>query len=433
MQGLKLLASDMATKHKILDYKPNAVLNLINSNVEDRTTTISRISTMIGNDVSMYRNLLLPFVKEYKDAVSKLVASKLGNVNLSGYQVIPISMPAIMKQYFEKNLISKEAKSVQLPIGNLVIDNPGADKIRAYLKSDTPSTQMYIDELLLGITDDDLINIWDKYLLNVSGSNDNIDMLGYKGAENVAEVSILFLLVDKLKNNIPDTVRVNPNTYTKIMRSFMFKLSGDMAKLAKNLEYNKTMSRLVINIKGGLIYVDADLYKKFLVDNSVEVLLGMTVSDTDVQSKNYYLNDILTNKNSYVEAWNNKYKLMSMAVRNQDVQAYRLAYVLALDELYTDMQESIAEKVSIGLVDAQNIVREYVKRSSLTDISNVSEISKMIVADLLLKDTNFSLFINYMIGYSKVDADITPQEAASFATLDLIIDYLVEQVSVIGK
>jgi len=430
MPGLTLLAKDMATKNKTLDYKPNAVLNLVNGNATDKSDIISKITTMVGNEVSMYRNLLLPFVKEYKNEVTKLVANKLGSVDMSKYRVIPIAMPSVIKQYFEKNLISKESKSIQLPVGNLIIDNPGADKIRAYLKSDTPSTQMYLDELLLGITDEDLINIWDKYLLNVSGSNDNIDMLGYRGVENIVETSILFVLVDKLTNNIPDTVRVAANTYTKIMREFSFKLSGDMAKIAKTLDYNKQMDKLVISINGGFVYVDSVLYKKFLEENTVEVLLGMTVSD--IKTKNHYLSDILVNKNSYITAWNNKYKLMTMAVRSQDITAYRLAYELALDELYKDMQSDIAEKVSVGLLEAKNIVNAFVKRSSIEDLSEVSEVSKTIATDLILGDTNFGLFMNYMTGYAKMDDSLTPQEAASFATLDIIVDYLAEQTTVIG-
>lgn len=432
MQGLQLLATQMAEQKRILDYKPNAVLNIVNSTAIDKSEIISKISTMVGNEISLYRNFLLPFVKEYKDAVAALVASKLGTVDLSAYQVIPVSMPAIIKQYFEKNLISKDSKSIQLPVGSLVIDNPGAAKIRAYLKSDIPTTQMYIDELLLGVTDDMLINIWDKYLLNVSGSNSNIDILGYHSLENVVEVSILFLLVDKLKNNIPETVRVSPATYTKTMREFAFKLAGDMAKISKTLDYNKQMNKLVISIKDTVVYVDAALYKKFLVDNTVEVLLGMTVNSTDLGIKNNYYDDILVNKNNYIQAWNNKYKLMTMAVRSQDVTAYRLAYELALNELYTDMQSEIQERLSLDLTGAQDVIRDYVKRVSIEDLSEISEMSKLIVTTFLLHDTNFALFTNYMTGYAKLDPTLTSKEAASFATLDLIVDYLIEQISVIG-
>ena len=432
MEGLKLLAQSLAGKHKLVEFKPNSTLNLLDKSSEDRNAVISGTADMIGNEVSLYKNLLLPFMNEYKETVAKLVAEKIGKVDLSMYKVIPLEIPSIIKEYFDKKLISKESKQMELPVGTLVIENPGAAVIRSYLKSETPSIQMFIDELLEGTTDDELISLWDKYFLNISGSNDNLNSLGFKRLERIKELSILFILTDKLKNTVPDSVRIAERTYKNIMNNLYTKLVGDLSKAYNDIEYNAKVKKLVISIKDGVLYVDASLYKKFLEENSVEVLLGMAVYDRPLAIKNFYVNDIVINKNTYINSWEKRVKVMTVAVRNQDINAYKLAYEIALDELYKDMRSEITERISVDLNEAKSIVRLFVQRSSIEDLTEVDETAGAIITDLILSDSNFGLFINYMVGYSKLDSNLTAKEAASFATLDLIVDYFSEQVTVIG-
>jgi len=429
MEGIQLLANTLANRGKRVAFRQNSIFNMWNGNSNDRSAVVASISTMIGNEVNIYRNQYIPFMQEYEELVSQTIASKLGNVDLSEYKVVSIGVPTYINLLIDGNRISTSANKRSLDVSPLTIPFPGMSIANDYLVDKIPSKQMALDEILGDYDDAAIQDLWEKYLLNISPANDAWNKLSSSSPILMNEATLLYHIVTKLKEVRPDNVRASEIVYLNAIRNMEAKLVGDIAGMYKNISSYKKFNRLVIVVKDTTIYVVEDLYKTFLANNTVEVLLGLIIVNGSASIKNYYIDDIEINKDDYVVAWNKTVKLKTIAVRNNDVAAYRLGYIIALEKLYQDLTPEMQESLSMDLNSAKTIITDYLKKSNMAEISEVKKISQSIITELLLGDTNFGIFVKNMISYAKLDESTTPKEAASLATLDLIVDYLTEQIT----
>jgi hypothetical protein len=63
-------------------------------------------------------------------------------------------------------------------------------------------------------------------------------------------------------------------------------------------------------------------------------------------------------------------------------------------------------------------------------LMDVDFISKEVVGVILVPETNFYRFVNYMLEFSRINPSISGKDAASLASAEVIMDYLLQQVTV---
>ena len=157
--------------------------------------------------------------------------------------------------------------------------------------------------------------------------------------------------------------------------------------------------------------------------------MGMLVSE-NITAKNHYVNDILLNKSEYIKAWEKKIRLDTIATKLESTNSYKLVYDIGLKKLLGEIGEDVGKY--IPYTDDDNLIatRAYLAGLKTSDLLNVDYVTMEIVGEILLPNTNFYAFTENMLEYSKLDSTLSSQEAASLATLDIIINYLMDQVTV---
>jgi hypothetical protein len=428
---IKVIAGELANDNKVVDFLPNSIFSMLDErpNVSDLNELAVKIASKVGNEVNLYKNTFMPFLKEYRSIVNRLLLDRKSMSDIPNYKIKEVSIPTVFELFKDKGILIENGGPVELPISSLVIPVPTADTIKTYFRTDMLIMESAIDELLHGKSDKDLISLWEKYLLNVSGSNENISTISFRTDGDMDELALLFVLVYNLKLNPPENVTVSGDAYTKIMRNFYNKLINDIAVVLKRYNQFTNAEKLVLTLKGKEVYVISSLYRKFIADNTAEVIMGMLVSE-NLQSKNHYIKDILLNKDEYIKAWNKKVRLDSIATKMEATNTYKLVYEIGLKELLKDVGNDVSKY--IPYTDDDNLIaaRAEIAELPTSELLDVNYVTMEIVGEILLSETNFYEFTENMLEYSKLDPSLTSQEAASLATLDTIINYLMAQVKV---
>lgn len=449
-EGIKLLAGMLANDGKVVDYTQNSVFNMleipnispiessdqgVTSNGEtsqNYKAMVERIAAVVSNEVSTYKNKFIPFLKEYKEAVATIAGSKKPMIDMTRYGIVEVSIPAIIREYMNDGQFVIESDNFDLPISILSLPNPGnAEAIRRYAMSASPSLNVLITELLDNYSDQELIDFWDKYLLNISGSNDNIDSLSYRYNKKLDDLALLYLIVRNLKTITPEDLNVDISLYNKIMDLFSVRITYLITLAVTNYKNFVKINRLIVDIAdNSIIYVNSDVYSKYCEQDNctVEGLLGILFAK-DINSNNYLLLDIIENVGSYEIMFNNKIKLETIATKTAEVNIYRAAYSIALADLYKHLMPEVEEVLRYDLNTSTKIVEKFTSSLEFSILEDIDTLATSIVTDVLIDNDNFKRFVKYIENYSAVK-DITPNEAASFATLELIVDYLLSQVRV---
>jgi len=426
---VKLIASELAAKGKVVEPTANSVMRLLNTHTAEEVNILAnKIADKVGVEIGLYRNVFMPVYVSYIEAVNKVLESKKPKNPIHDYKVTVVDIPDYVKHLMSKGTIHANATYVELPVSNVIIPAP-KENIRSYFKVASTSEQTYVDELLSIYSDDDLRNIWEKYLLNVSGSNDNIANLPYTDLSNMNDVALLFTLVSNIKTNIPDGVSVNEGTYSKVMRNFYNALVADLAILTRTFNDYVKSKRLVIKLTDTEVKVVKPIYNVFLKEQRVEVLLGLLITGPK-NINSLLLNDILVNANNYLNAWEQKVRLTNISMKLEHKNSYKLAYKFAIPLLMEEIADSAKKYVSGTVTELELDVEEYLNTLDSDGVMEIEEVAAFVVPNIVMEESNFYEFLTSMIEYKELDDKLSNKEAASLATLDLIVDYITQQLLV---
>lgn len=425
---IKLIASELANKNRILEPKDNSVIKLVlGANVTEFNNVVEEIASKVTNEIGVYKNIFMPMLKEYIEIVNNIIVDRSPKSDISKYRINVVAIPDYIKELVKKGAVPNNGNIFELPISSLSI--PAPDNIRDYFKSTSASEYMLIEELLTNKSDEDLKNIWEKYLLNVSGTNDAITNFRYKALGNIEEAALLIALVSNLKVNPPEKYNVKPDTYNNIMQTFYRKLMEDISLAIEEYDSLVDINILFLNSDDKYtINVIKPVYNKFLKDASVDVLLGYAISE-DKSAANRALNNVLVKKDEYLNKWNSHVKLTNLANKLESSNLYRLAYTFAVPELLKDIPSSVAEYISDDTDFIRNYVEGFVKALNADQLHDVYKTSSYILATMIMdKNNNFYRFLLSMEEYKRLDKTLDQKETASLATLDLITKYILQQL-----
>ena len=436
-ESMKLIGQEIANNGKAISFVNNSIFNVIEDTAGKTSHTketanieyVNRLSTLLSNTVSYYKNKLLPFLLEYREEVNKITLNRLGQVVINDINIVQVSISSLVTELMDKEIVGQSSSLVELPINMLSISLP--EDPMSYVKSDSPILDKYLKDLLEvnGYGEEEVIKLWEKYLLNVSSSNDAITNIRYNIPINIDELTILFMLVRNIKDNAPSTITINLSSYTKVMNEFYTKLRNDITYAVEVIKRDISKNRVIFGIKEKTVYVNRPIFNKYLKDNKVEGILGLAVSEDKDKLIKYYLDELIIETNKHLASWSKYTNLKKLSINETSI--YRNAYAFALKELYTNTDEDVMEKLKYKeLLKAESEILECVSTMSLAELKDINKTTIVLLLELLEEDNNFGMYINSIYNYNKTLDNLQPNQAASLATLDLLLGYLLQQVVV---
>ena len=441
LDAIQHLARLLTEQGKVVDFKDNSVFGLTTqaNNIDNVNQIAKIIAGKVNNDLGMIRNMYIPFVTYFKDIVEEYIKQRGSIDSIKDYSIIEMDRPAIYDAFKAKGRFDNDLINTPLPVSSVTVKIPEGIKIRDMLKTGIPSYDIEMAIMAARYTDEDLLNIWEKFFYNISQDNAAVTDLSRNTQKYINDIVIVYALILNMIDNMPDTVTMDADAFKRVMYAYRDKIQFYLKETDRSYTNAIEQDRLIIKLDPKSVMVNGTVYKKFLseAENTPEILFGMLVSDK-ITMASYYLNDIILRKQEYIMNWDAKAKRTAIAAGLEEYKHYILAYEMVIRKIMGNLETDVKipndiktniTKTTLEVVDE---FKAEFKTADIATLRDVFEVSRIITMKIMLSNTNAYRITNYINEYKRINPDITIQNAATFSSVDLILDYLLEQVEVRG-
>jgi len=427
---IKLIAEALANRNKLIEFKHNSVYSALEINPS--SSNLSDVSVMIAgmvkNEIGKIRNLMIPVAKTFISKTEKVLSDSPLPNSLLEYKITERKIPEILQYLKDNGLLPNVARQIELPSAVLVIPEPKG-VIKDAIQFNNEVLNIMLKTILVQYTDEMLLNIWAKYLGNISSTNDNINRITLGDYNTLDDLIVLFAMVQKIKIDRPDGVSAPEGTYITVMDLLYSKISNALLSVIENFKSSTDLNKLVIKARPKELIVNGDLLDTFLVNNTMDVLLGLLLSG---DAKDYMdMSDISGGAEKYTGIWDHANKLEQLKRASQEVSRYKAAYDMVLTDIINNIPEELHDDLTCLPRNSIEMLRLVIDRRAGDEVLNISKMSMEIVGKIVFGNSNFGRFTTYMMRYSELNTKLTPEEAATMATIDMVLDYLTDQFTVL--
>jgi len=434
---IKSVAAELTSKNRRVVIPAGSILTTINVVDVVESNKLEgldvKIANILSNELNNIRNNIKPLILNYGKFVNDSINSRMNSNPLKNLNIHIMELPLVIGEMVSRNMINLNGdKNRKINDKSLVILRPEVSKIREYMTYGSGQMESLLRSFISGIDDVELVRIWDTYLLNVSSMNNNFINISSKVNNGIygLDLFVLSILVKNLIKVVPDTVRVPVSTYNDAMISLDIVLDNKIAMFIKAMESNNAIGKVIYKTNGiNEIVVIKDNYNKFLNDNgNPESIYGAVLSGIESLS----LTELMKNKDSYNTTWDNYIKNENIKQKLGTLEQHRMAYRLGVTELFNNfMDEELKSTIPDTIVNNINdIIITFLNSKKPEDLFNINEIVEEFITDVLFGHTNAKEFFGYMKHYSRLDPNITANEAATYASADLVTDYLLTAIEI---
>lgn len=164
---------------------------------------------------------------------------------------------------------------------------------------------------------------------------------------------------------------------------------------------------------------------------SIEVIFGYISSEGKVDVT---VDKLLANLDKYVSNWRNTRSMYLVYLNNSKLDIFKQLVAQKFEESLSDLTE--AEKTdgfsSVDYVEAtKKLAKEYIDSLELSEIDNIDLIALELVARIRFRFSNAYFILKEMHEIMLMNDDIQPLEAALYATIKYVTDFLIEQLDAV--
>lgn len=430
-----LIAEAITGKNKIIKPKPNSVFEYIDliQGDNDKVQELSRtIGEKLGNEVELIKNKLLPFMKEAQKVIDDKVANYARDTESSKYKIVEFDMPVIISNLKEAGIMpANPGEPNRLQEESLNIPPVSKLDLSKYLELSNAVITSSLHVEIGRLSDDDILQLWEDYLGNISSGNTKLSLLLSDPVSNIRTIVILYAIVVNLLDNKPSDVDASDDKYYGILKQFRDELMNYMALADRTFNRGREKDRLVVGYSadGYTIKVDEKLYQKFIDEKyTPEVLLGLLVSNSRNDVDYMFYDKIIANADILTEEWKKKIKIEHYSETIKTISMYKAVYTIALPEIIELLPSDLREIFDFSPAEAALRLEEKLNNEKDSEIVDSTYMAREIVGYVLFPQTSFHKFTGYMIEIEKLNPEFEPKEIANFATVELLLNYLTDQL-----
>lgn len=423
--ALQLVAQELTNRNLFLNVYDQSIFKAIDQSNSDTNIICKQLANKINNELILVKNKLRPLMNDLAAEIEKTLSNTDIESEISKYSIETVDVPGLVNELELLGLIGKAREPRSIGVSSVSIKIPAKEDIKKYFVHTNSAANVSVAQLLSKYTDDDLINLWDKYLTSVSATNSNIKELGFNAQERVSELLLLQTVISNLIKDNDDTKEV------EMLQLLQGEVANVLAIVKEKILASRAGGVLVIKVEDKKAKVDAELYNKFISEgNTPEVILGYIVKGQhDVGSSIY--NNVIANKEEYLSLWNAKVQLAAFQESNNNMKRYKTVYDIVLGNLYKEgLPKDLQELATPDYGSAKARLDQLFTTYKPEEVLDYNLVARDIVGEVLFPETNFSHFARSITSFSKLNPNITAQDAATSASLDFIIDFLLQQVYV---
>lgn len=437
---VSIIANDLASKNKVLSVENGSIFEYV-SPMGENEKRINEVAEIIGNsvrtDLLVLKNKLYPEMEKYITLVDENLKNTKPEKRADKYYIKELNIPDIIKELKDQNYVTSSTNVADLPITTLSIDL--VENWKDYLVHNNQVINSYMNQILNSYSDENLRLIWLKIFSNVSKSNDAIGNLLYSGIETIEELLIVWLLTTNLLKNKPSGIKVNSDTFDSVMETLRTNVANRISYIYNEYSENENLGMLIISVRnsdrylkeGFVINVNKDVYNDFIEKGgNAEIVLGMVAGKHSYAYEKGLAKNILTQADEYKNSWNKFVTLSDTLDKLDEPKRYKISYSIALTKLYEQFPDDLKDIIKLDLDKAEELLLKHLDSKPDYELVEIDELALELFQYILVPQTNFGTYVTNMMGYKKMNPDLTTAQTASLATIDLILTYLLNHVSV---
>lgn len=434
----------LASKGLGLQYKYGSALSKINNNENVVNEDLDTIASLYIKEANIFieemRTKISPSIK----LIEELITNNFNKVttDIKSKYNLKIIGEIELFNYLDENGKLDVIGNGSLPKG-AVIGFPIDDEmdIKSLFITGNETIDNIVFPTLNKYNETELKTIWNKYMLDFSGTNSLLNELEYLHFRNIDSIILIYAALENILNGkVRYTLNSNSFESNKINISDFIKFVINKYNTFINAVKN---TNLIINYyfipeeKKYDIYVTDSLYNEFIEnhDFGIDAIFGFVVSTekNNGSVRSATIENIVNSGNKYVEVYKNNYKLDNLAnsmknISNRKSSLKTLVYPI-LEILKSNCSNNIVVKFDF---DKENDLLELINNIPDEDVYNVMDLSVSIVS---LFNGQIKPFIESMETQMKFlkdgDSDDMAKEAGLYAVIIRLINLLFKDVEFI--
>lgn len=428
---IQALADKITATGKVLHYTSGSIFEALEVDDTDESfnTICSNLASKLNNELILVKNKLRPFMND----VITYVNGKLEEIQtpspISGYNIEVFVNNHLLDELYKQKILHPRRDPHYLTIP-LSVPCPDDDEtLISYFTHPTTSIDMYIEPIRSKLKASGLKEVFEKYFSNLSETNPNIANMGVNTLEKVDETILVYVAANNFVDNIPAGIVGDETVFKTNMANFYAEVCNFLSITKSHIDAIENGRQLVIRINGKTAFVHGELYKEFLDNGGTpDVILGLIATQTE-NLADYMYDSIIEKQGEYHTAWANFVKVSSFSQMEREVNKYKTLYSIVIKDIYENqIPEDLKEYLEVSYDECVVKFNEVINNAPKDYILDVDIVIRDLVGKILFPNTNFQHFAEHITEYVKLNPTFTPADGATFAAVELIIDFMLEQL-----
>jgi len=434
-----MLSSLLSNKKFELNFVSGSILEGINTSSEEATVTdIGAIGSMYGKNVAGFlntvRNEIIPAMGKAEDLLMGSIGSKDFSIK-NTYNIVKLTLPTLFSNLKDNGGLNLVGNGM-LPMASVTLPTPARENIRSWFITDSEDVNYDITGVLTIKTDDDLVNIWEKYLYSFSSENNLLKDLNLFHYSKTEELMLLYAAVRNLSVRGPGLVSNLGNFNSSVINIFDYV----KAMIAKYISlYSISSDNMLVHsvrmVDGYTnIYVFDKAYERFVSTSTygVDSIIGYAIKllqDND-NSFSATVEKILADEERFYKIAMQNIDMLKLRSNKDKIEGYILSYRVLGATLYKDILSLMSSPVAEDVYNSiyQNLL---VNTENEHNELNVELFVKNLFCAIYPRVKKFLDITTQMDSDSNDDGlTLTPSEVVLYATIEMITSELMDQVSV---
>ena len=441
---IEYLSKILEEKNLKIVFSPNSVLNVCDCEM-GKKEICDAISNKLIKEISLYHNTILPIYKKLVMEISTLIEnSDNGEKSISSYKI----KRHPLNQYLLNAIVTDkipDASDLELDRYNFqdtYIGEPYTiEELKALFTHPVKSLDLVLKQSIGNYTDEALKEVWDKYLSKL-GSKSKLEYLDVNNSKLDVEISLIYAALINLSKDKPSWCKVdNDILYYELISKTLAFIEKIIVRYVKKYKDNvNNLLVLSLDRDNKIALVNSDLYDVFLSEGgSPETILGLF----GVDSKDYIftmntLSYIKANAEDLNKSWERFKQILILNDKLVQDEGYKTKLSILISKvLEENITDEMKETYEIDASKVNEEISKLLKEKDSTYIRHPFKLATKILGDFVFEKTNFEHFVKSMKKYSKLmeidKKDVFKDDSkvlATFAGVDMVIDYILDQVEI---
>lgn len=441
---INYLSKILEEKNLKVVFSNNSVLNVCGDD-NAKSEVCEAISNKLINELGIYHNDILPIYKKMVTEISALIESSGdGEQSALSYKIKrhPLNQFLLNAMVTDKIPDVNEFDVSKYNFQETYIGEPyDVEELKKLFTHPVKSLDIVLKESIGNYTDSDLQEVWDKYLAKL-GTGSKLEYLDANNSKLDVEISLIYTALINLSKGKPSWCKIdNDILYNNLTRSTLDFLERIIVRYVRQYKENNH-NLLVLNLDrtNKVALVNSDLYDVFLSEGGKpETVLGLFgIEDKDYAFTMNSLSYIKANAEELNKSWERFKHILTLNDKLMQDNGYKTKLSILIGKI---LEENITQQMrvdyEINPEEVNEKISHLLKEEDSNYIRHPFKLANKILGDFVFDKTNFEHFAKNMKKYSKLmeidKKDIFKENSkvlATFAGLDMVIDYILEQVEI---